>query len=234
MRTPLHIATVDRPAPDATALVALCGLTYAQREPTTGEVWHAALACAPAQFPTWERVWGQRAGATAGVCPRAAGSTTPSDTARLSAGQGKGTLMMIEIATSGAFFTGYCQLPPGTEPGAPEFNAIAHHLHCDVDDLTWTGEEAITEPDQTHTEQEYEDWQAALRAHEVLWRIKGLWATVTPPHHPTPPACVRAKERTHHDHTLYGPLPRQCRAWRTLSDSARHCGSRQHPPHGVC
>ena len=59
----LHIATVDRPAPDATALVALCGLTYASREPATGAVWHAALACLPAQFPTWEAMWGQRPGA---------------------------------------------------------------------------------------------------------------------------------------------------------------------------
>jgi hypothetical protein len=61
----LHIATVDRPAVDATALLALCGEQYARRDPATRAVWHDGLACAPSAFPTWQRVWGH----TRTVCP---------------------------------------------------------------------------------------------------------------------------------------------------------------------
>ena len=56
----IHIARTSRPAPEATALVAHCGLVYARRDPATREVWHTAVAANPTTFAQWQATWGQR------------------------------------------------------------------------------------------------------------------------------------------------------------------------------
>lgn len=80
--------------------------------------------------------------------------------------------MIIEIIADGNMCTAYVQLTHAETPGDPEYNAMARHLHCEREDLSYLQERAIQEADDTLSQQEYDDWQAALQDDEVLWRLR--------------------------------------------------------------
>ncbi len=82
--------------------------------------------------------------------------------------------MAIDLDWDGHAFTAYITLEPGETVGDAEDNALARQMRCEVDDLHWAGPaEALTEPDQTHTTDEYDRWQEALADGLVLWRVRG-------------------------------------------------------------
>ena len=80
--------------------------------------------------------------------------------------------MILEMRCVDNSCTAYVQLHPDERPGDPEYNAMARRLRCERDDLNYLQQAAITDASDTHSQQEYDDWQAALRAHEVLWRLR--------------------------------------------------------------
>jgi hypothetical protein len=81
--------------------------------------------------------------------------------------------MFHRIETRNNCFTAYVQLAPEEQPGAPENNRIAREMRCDVEDIAWTGDEALIDADQTNTPREYDLWETARAEGETLWRMTG-------------------------------------------------------------
>jgi hypothetical protein len=80
--------------------------------------------------------------------------------------------MMIAIAIHKNHCTAYCQLSPDETPGAPEYNAIARHMRCEPEDMGYTAVTRIADGSDTNTQEEYDDWQTAVQAGDVLWRLR--------------------------------------------------------------